>query len=247
MISSMIASGLGSTSPWSQMACGGRRSDSESRALRLGPDVLRLGRDRSSVSLVWHAEVVAPCQAGELTQGWATSVSELADHPLDEYEYLGLLQYRDAIHTVVELPAHSVHTGPKVVWSGRESLIADHERSPPAPSDGRCGLGMEHSVSVIDPALLSDGLVCWTGYGRTSWPHRDDDALVERFGEDVALDLLRVVKALEHEFYESDARLYSADLSEIGSQAASEFRQSHPELSEDAVQALAWCYTFDFK
>ena len=38
-----------------------------------------------------------------------------------------------------------------------------------------------------------------------------------------------------------------ADLSEAGMQAASEFRALRPEVSDEAVDALAWCYTYDWK
>jgi hypothetical protein len=52
---------------------------------------------------------------------------------------------------------------------------------------------------VLDPALVSDAVVWWTGWGRKSWPSRDDDAVVERFGEDAALDILPAVKGLERD------------------------------------------------
>jgi hypothetical protein len=39
---------------------------------------------------------------------WADWVRELADHPLDQYEYLGLLQQRDVVATWLALTAESV-------------------------------------------------------------------------------------------------------------------------------------------
>ena len=71
--------------------------------------------------------------------------------------------------------------------------------------------------------------------------------MVEQFGKDVAVDLLPIVKALEDDFYGSEARHRAPTLKEMGDQAASEFRLRHPEISEDAVQALAWCYTYDYR
>ncbi len=106
---------------------------------------------------------------------------------------------------------------------------------------------MEHSVCVLNPALLSDAVVCWTGRDRKPWPSRDDDAVVERFGQDIALDLLPAIKSLKGDFYASDARHRARTLAEMGEQAAADFRLLHPEIAEDAVQALTWCYTFDFK
>jgi hypothetical protein len=67
------------------------------------------------------------------------------------------------------------------------------------------------------------------------------------FGNSAALDLLPAVKALRDEFYASTARDRAPTLVEMGDQASAEFRQVHPEVSEDAVQALQWCYTFDYK
>jgi hypothetical protein len=61
-----------------------------------GHDRRRTGR---SVSLIWHADVIAASQAGDLTERWAKWVGELADHSLDQYEYLGLLQRRNATAT----------------------------------------------------------------------------------------------------------------------------------------------------
>jgi hypothetical protein len=106
---------------------------------------------------------------------------------------------------------------------------------------------MEHSVSVPDPALVSEAIVLWTGWGRKRRPSRDEAALVEHFGEPLALDLLPVLRVLEDDFYASTAHSTAPTLAEMGDQAAADFRWLHPEVSEDAVQALAWCYTFDFK
>ena len=106
---------------------------------------------------------------------------------------------------------------------------------------------MEHSGAVVDSALVSDAVVWWTGWGRKSWPSREDDDVVERFGQDTALDLLPAIKGLESDFYASDARHRARALAEMGEQAAADFRLLHPEVAEDAVQAFAWCYTFDFK
>lgn len=99
----------------------------------------------------------------------------------------------------------------------------------------------------MDATELSEALVLWTGRGQHAWPHRDEASVVDAFGEERALDLLSRIKTLEEEFYESDARVTASDLREMGDRAAAEFRARHPELSEDAVEALAWCYTFDFK
>lgn len=62
---------------------------------------------------------------------------------------------------------------------------------------------------------------------------------------DAAIDLLSLVRQLAHEFYESKAAGAVSDLVEMGDLAAKEFRLRHPEITEEAVEPLAWCQTFD--
>jgi hypothetical protein len=33
----------------------------------------------------------------------------------------------------------------------------------------------------------------------------------------------------------------------MGDIASADFRSRHPDLCDEAVEALAWCYTFDYK
>lgn len=95
--------------------------------------------------------------------------------------------------------------------------------------------------------LLTHAIVVWTGWGRTPSPARDEDAVVAAFGDEQGLDLLARVRALEDEFYESNASNEAPDLASMGRQAAGEFSEKHPEIGEEAVRAFAWCYTYDFK
>jgi len=94
---------------------------------------------------------------------------------------------------------------------------------------------------------ISNALIVWTGWGRTSWPQRDEKRLAEEFGPEQAHELMPKIQELEDEFYSTDARFLADSLAEMGQIASAQFRGRHPELSDDAVMALAWCYTFDFK
>ena len=94
---------------------------------------------------------------------------------------------------------------------------------------------------------ISQAIVVWTGWGSTNRPVREEHQLVGHFGAERARDLLPIMRRLEDEFYESDARFTVADLAEMGDKAASRFRELHPELTQDAIEALAWCYSYDFK
>lgn len=94
---------------------------------------------------------------------------------------------------------------------------------------------------------LSEAIVVWTGWGRAAWPIRDDEEVVATFGVEAAVDLMPDIHRMEDEFYASDARLKIDDLTEMGVVAAARFRDLHPEISDSAVAALTWCYTYDFK
>lgn len=94
---------------------------------------------------------------------------------------------------------------------------------------------------------LTRAVVLWTGRGTRSWPHRDDAALVQEFGEIRGLDLLLVLRRLEADFYSSEAHLTEPDLQAMTDRASNEFRSRHPDAPSQLVDALAWCYSFDWK
>ncbi len=101
---------------------------------------------------------------------------------------------------------------------------------------------------TVDASLLSTAIVIWTGWdGDSPWPLRDEALLVERFGSEMTAELLPRLRMIEKEFYETDADQRAWDLAEVGDLAANDFRKRHPEISEEAVQALTWCYTYDNK
>src|SRR5690242_7894175 len=107
----------------------------------------------------------------------------------------------------------------------------------------RVAVGDTHAVEED----LTKAVVLWTGHGTRSWPHRDDAALVQEFGEARGLDLLVALRSLEADFYSSDAHLTEPDLRAMGDRAAEEFRSRHPDAPSAIVDALAWCYSFDYK
>lgn len=101
-------------------------------------------------------------------------------------------------------------------------------------------------VAVNDSARVSEAIVIWTGFGQAPTPSRDEERLVQRFGDE-AVDLLPTVQRLEDDFYASDAHHVAIDLVEMARLAADDFRAQHPHISDEAVRALAWCYTYDYK
>lgn len=101
------------------------------------------------------------------------------------------------------------------------------------------------SLTTADPRV-SEAVVAWTGYGSAMWPDRDESRVEDRFGE-LAFDLMPLVHRLSEAFYASDARFIASDLADMSRRAKADFEVLHPEVTDAAVEALAWCYTFDHK
>jgi hypothetical protein len=102
-------------------------------------------------------------------------------------------------------------------------------------------------VVDVSSELLGHAIVLWTGMGATSWPKPDPQRVVALYGPVAAARLMSLVDRLYDDFYASDARRFAPDLAAMGDQAAAEFRVKHPEIADDAVEALARCYTWDYK
>ena len=110
----------------------------------------------------------------------------------------------------------------------------------------RCSASNPLAGPVVDQRL-SEAIVLWTGRGLASWPQRDERRLVETLGSALAADLYPEIVRLADEFYESDAWSKAKDLEEMFRLTVDRFRLLHPELSDEAIEAFAWCYTFDYK
>lgn len=98
-----------------------------------------------------------------------------------------------------------------------------------------------------DSDRVGEAIVLWSGWGRASFPVRNEKPVVDRFGEQRAADLMPMLRFVVDEFYASDARYTAADLKEMETLSMEQFVKKHPSLPADAVRALAWCYTFDNK
>ena len=92
-----------------------------------------------------------------------------------------------------------------------------------------------------------EAIVVWTGFGRSSWPSRNDELIARHFGHETAAMLLPIIRRLEDDFYASDARHTASDLAEMARISSQQFKAKYPDVPDDAVRALAWCYTFDYK
>lgn len=96
-------------------------------------------------------------------------------------------------------------------------------------------------------SLIVEVFAVWTGWGLTPMPKRSDGRVVNRFGGNVAQELLPIVKSLQKEFYASVAETFTSDLNEMGEMASDRFRRAHPDIPETVIKILVWCYTYDFR
>lgn len=94
---------------------------------------------------------------------------------------------------------------------------------------------------------ITRALVVWTGWGVAERPQRDDSAVIHAYGATLGPALLQHIRALEDDFYASDAHVTASNLQAMAEKSTTEFMAKHPELPPEAAYALAWCYSFDFK
>lgn len=102
-------------------------------------------------------------------------------------------------------------------------------------------------IKSVDSRTLARAVALWTGYDSAACPTREDGALRSVFPANEATKLATIVRALEDDFYKSQAHFTAKNLSEMKDIASSDFRRLHPELPEEIANAFAWCYTFDYK
>lgn len=105
---------------------------------------------------------------------------------------------------------------------------------------------MGEIISSNSPLLL-EAIRLWTGFGSSVAPDRSDTRLIAHFGSQLATEILPVIKTMEEEFYSSDAQFHAKDMEEMERISSEDFRKLRPDVAEEIVKALAWCYTFDYR
>jgi predicted Ser/Thr protein kinase len=95
-------------------------------------------------------------------------------------------------------------------------------------------------------AVLSHAVVIYTGRGISPFPVRSIERLAEHFVSLQAAELAPVVAGLDEEFYEVEPAS-GESLNAAADRAAAVFTSHHPELTAEAIDALRWCYTYDWK
>ena len=62
---------------------------------------------------------------------------------------------------------------------------------------------------------VGEAILVWSGWGRSSWPARNDELVTKRVGRETAATLLPLIRQVRDAFYASDARHTAADLAEM--------------------------------
>ena len=103
------------------------------------------------------------------------------------------------------------------------------------------------AISKWDSPVFTEAFLVWTAHGRAISPRYDDAAVVARFGTEAASELIPSMNLMLDEFYLSDAWRTAANPPEMYKKATTDFRVKHPEVADKVLEALGWCYTFDYK
>lgn len=93
----------------------------------------------------------------------------------------------------------------------------------------------------------NDALMLYLGVGISPYPQRDPQRLVLKYGEEKGLDLVTYSEAILRELYEQEPDWSVDDLAGATRRASTAVADNHPELSNDAVEALKWSYSWDWK
>ena len=94
---------------------------------------------------------------------------------------------------------------------------------------------------------ISEAVVIFIGFGRSPFPVEDRAALSKRFGLSEAAELERLVISIVKEMHRIniDWSIYSLDTA--AAKVRSEMRLKYPNLSDNAILALVWKFTYESK
>lgn len=93
---------------------------------------------------------------------------------------------------------------------------------------------------------LGRATILYLGFGHASWPQHDEAGLVREFGERAPV-LMEAVRRLREEIGRVAVDWSAHTLASATDMARSEMKRCHPELSEAALDALAWEFSYNWK
>ena len=94
---------------------------------------------------------------------------------------------------------------------------------------------------------LSNAIILFLGFGSASSPRRDQARLVQEFGTTQGTAIGSQVVALVDELGRFQVDWSRHSLNSAGDLVRTEMHARHPGLSDAALRALAWKFTFDWR
>jgi hypothetical protein len=142
-------------------------------------------------------------------------------------------------------PQRRAHDSADGVWA---PALRQKQESAPAFATTGPALRPQCKPQAVfeDGKGVGHALLVWVGDGGSHDPRIADARVREQFGDAEADRLLPRVRRLVTEFYGSDASQFSRDPEEMGAAAAASFSERHPDIPEEAIEALARLYGEDF-
>ena len=99
----------------------------------------------------------------------------------------------------------------------------------------------------VDPKDLSRAIVVGLGYGTEPAPGYAPERLASEFGAQRAGELQPLVAALLAELAKLPVEWSAHTLESAARWAHTEMQRRHPQLSEAALQALEWKFSYDWR
>lgn len=99
----------------------------------------------------------------------------------------------------------------------------------------------------VEDRVLSEAVIAYLGKGRSPFPRTDDEAVLTSVPDADAAAVLEKVHALAEECLSIRIDWSTHDLSQGGDEAKREMAARHPELSDDALVALRWAFTYNWR
>jgi hypothetical protein len=94
---------------------------------------------------------------------------------------------------------------------------------------------------------ISEAIVIYTGFGKSSFPRARGNDLVVRFGPTAGADLKQQILSLLEELAQPVDLPEKRSRRSVTEQAMESFRPRHPELNDEALKALAWTFSFGMR
>jgi len=99
----------------------------------------------------------------------------------------------------------------------------------------------------VSPSDLSEGIVLYLGFGKERSPCEDSVGLVAEFGKEKASFIENKIVGLINEANSIQINWDVNSLSSAGKEVHELIRRNHPQLSEQALRAIEWKFTFDWR